>query len=1549
MLVSAGGITLAGTLTTTGAQTFSGAVTLDSNSTLASNGGNILFNNAINGARTLAITAGSGSVTFSASVGATTALTSLAVSSTHSTGITLTANVTTTGAQTYTGRVALAAAITLAGGSTSFSAALAAGAFALTISADEIDFNGGTGSVSGTAALVLQPLTLTEVQVGGSVTTAVLDLTVTDIAALANGFSSITIGSASSTLYMKLDGTSTFLDAIVLRTATDGSIEVMGALNAPEVTISTDGLTLAGSVTSEGKITIQPATSGRGISIISSSASAPAATLWLRDSNLSNTSATVLVLGNATTGAISLESNFSLGNTPTLHLISGSTVSQSERFVVVNLAVSSAGAITLLSSDNDITTLALAAATGNIQFTQARRYTVGTVDGVSGVIASAGSVALSVNGTITVNAQVSGTTGSLITGAGDRDTLLGSGGADVFTLTGANLGTLLPFGALASTQFINFETLDGGAGSDTLIGRNIYNTWTLTAANGGSVQGQAFQNMENLTGGTQGDTFLMDSGASFAGAVNGGTGADTLDYSTRSTAVSVNLATGSATSVGGAVSGIENVIGGSGNDTLTGDAGNNLLAGNAGNDILNGGAGNDTLIGGAGNDTYAFGDSWGTDSIRELDGEGADRLDFSSASNAVTITAAAAQSSTLSASASSLVNDTYINLPAGNVAFQYGPNAIQAYQAWALTSSGSASVVIAILDSGVQLTHQDLSGKIYRAADGSVIGYDFVNEDSDASDDNGHGTHVAGIAAATTGNSLGVAGIAPNARIMPVKVLGADGAGTLANIARGIRWAADFGARVINLSLGATSGSADLQAAIDYAYFMGVTIVAAAGNNGNAGLVDFPASYRNVISVGATNSSNALSSVSSTAVNGSMAFKPEGHQGVDLVAPGDGVVSTYLGNDANPNARYVLLSGTSQAAPYVSGVAALLAGLKQFDTPEKIRAALLNTALDLGATGRDSSYGYGLVQAAAAVRYAAPAGALAPLTAAQGSSSLSYTGNSIETVIGGAGNDTFEFAAERISFGVIDGGAGSNTISFAGYTSGVTVNLGANVVPAVSVFSNIQNITGGAGADVLTGDAGVNVLKGGAGDDELNGEAGDDTLYGNEGDDTLNGGAGNDTLYGNEGADTLNGNDGADTLYGNEGNDTLNGNDGADTLYGNEGDDTLNGNDGADTLYGNEGADTLNGNDGVDTLYGNEGDDTLNGDAGDDTLYGNAGADTLNGGAGNDTLYGNEGNDTLNGNEGADTLYGNDGDDSLYGGAGADTLYGGAGADLLDGGSDNDIFVFANSFGLDTLVERNNGGSDRLDFSAVSAALDFTVGSSVKVAYALVDMLLNIVTATDSFIEQFYGGSNGDHFLMSFSSTIGYALNGGGGDDVLFIDMLDSSALELTSSAAGSGSVLRTGAGLAISFAALEQLVLENLPLATVNSVQVRTAFLNPFVSMVLKANADVMVSFGVGSASASVSVAPLANASMEMPANGDGLRGTFVSAVSVVNNASTSYTVLFEQPANLSGSEALQVLRNSGGAWTVASGACINTDGQVEVDGTTQSEYVMLRANACN
>ncbi|MDA0698596.1 MAG: S8 family serine peptidase, partial [Chloroflexi bacterium] len=912
-------------------------------------------------------------------------------------------------------------------------------------------------------------------------------------------------------------------------------------------------------------------------------------------------------------------------------------------------------------------------------------------------------------------------------------------------------------------------------------------------------------------------------------------------------------------------------------------------------------------------------------------GEGADRLDFSSASNAVTITAAAAQATALSASASSTPNDAYLNLAADNVAFQYGPNAIQASQAWALTSSGSAGVVIAIVDSGVQLTHQDLTGKIYRAADGSVIGYDFVNEDNDAADDNGHGTHVAGIAAAATGNSLGVAGIAPNARIMPVKVLGADGAGTLANIARGIRWAADNGARVINLSLGATSGSADLQAAIDYAYFMGATIVAAAGNNGNAGLVDFPAAYRNVISVGATNSSNALSSDSSTAVNGSMAVKPEGHQGVDLVAPGVGIVSTYLGNVANPTSRYVLLDGTSQAAPYVSGVAALLAGMAQFDTPEKIRAALLNTALDLGTAGRDSSFGYGLVQAAAAVQYAAPAGALAPLSATQGSSSLSYTGNSIETVIAGAGNDTFEFAAERISFGVIDGGAGSNTISFAGYTSGVTVNLGANVVPAVSVYSNIQNIIGGVGADVLTGDAGVNVLSGGLGDDVLNGEAGNDILYGNEGADTLNGGAGDDTLYGNEGADTLNGNEGNDTLYGNDGDDELNGNAGNDILYGNAGADTLNGNEGADTLYGNDGIDTLNGNEGADTLYGNDGNDTLNGNEGDDTLYGN------------------DGDDELNGNEGADTLYGEAGDDSLYGGAGADTLNGGSGADLLDGGSDNDIFVFANSFGLDTLVELLNGGTDRMDFSAVSAALDFTVGASVKVAYALVDTLLNIVTSSASFIEQFYGGSDSDNFLMSFSSSIGYDLNGGGGADMLFIDMLETSGLTLTTSAAGTGSVLRTGAGLAISFAALEELVLKNLPLATVNSVQVRTAFLNPFVNVVLEANDAVMVSFGVGSSAASVSVAPLSNASMDMPANADGLRGTFVSAVSVVNNASTSYTVLFAQPADLSGGEALQVLRNSGGAWTVESGACINADGQVEVDGTTQSEFVMLRADACN
>jgi len=272
---------------------------------------------------------------------------------------------------------------------------------------------------------------------------------------------------------------------------------------------------------------------------------------------------------------------------------------------------------------------------------------------------------------------------------------------------------------------------------------------------------------------------------------------------------------------------------------------------------------------------------------------------------------------------------------------QYGLLAIHAPQGWDL-STGSSAVTIAILDTGVDLDHVDLASKI-------VPGFDFVNSDNDPQDDNGHGTHVAGIAAAASNNGIGVAGVAWGAHIMPVKVLNASGNGSYADVAAGIVWAADNGAQVINLSLGGSMPSSVLEDAVDYAYGKGVTLVAAAGNSGSNSVL-YPARYPHVIAVAATDSSNNRASFSN--------FGPE----IDVAAPGVAIYSTIIGD------KYAYLSGTSMAAPFVSGLAAILMGIPANASPDEITHEIETTALDLGIPGRDDYYGYGLIQMDAALQ-----------------------------------------------------------------------------------------------------------------------------------------------------------------------------------------------------------------------------------------------------------------------------------------------------------------------------------------------------------------------------------------------------------------------------------------------------------------------------------------------------------------------------------------------------------------------------------------------------
>jgi len=249
-------------------------------------------------------------------------------------------------------------------------------------------------------------------------------------------------------------------------------------------------------------------------------------------------------------------------------------------------------------------------------------------------------------------------------------------------------------------------------------------------------------------------------------------------------------------------------------------------------------------------------------------------------------------------------------------------------------------VKVAILDTGIDLDHPDL-----RVA-GNVT---FVPETLNGDDDNGHGTMVAGIVAALD-NSIGVVGVAPEVELYSVKVLNRNGDGVMSLILAGIEWAIDSGMQVINMSFGGILNWAwAVQAALDKAYLSGIVLVAGAGNCGDQNIIYAPARYGSVIAVGATNESNTRASFSGTG------------SALELVAPGTNILSTRLGGG------YGSGSGTSLSTPHVAGVAALLIA-SGVTSNVKVRHILQASAKDLGTPGRDNWYGYGLLNASAAMK-----------------------------------------------------------------------------------------------------------------------------------------------------------------------------------------------------------------------------------------------------------------------------------------------------------------------------------------------------------------------------------------------------------------------------------------------------------------------------------------------------------------------------------------------------------------------------------------------------
>ncbi|MBI4497226.1 MAG: peptidase S8 [Chloroflexi bacterium] len=321
------------------------------------------------------------------------------------------------------------------------------------------------------------------------------------------------------------------------------------------------------------------------------------------------------------------------------------------------------------------------------------------------------------------------------------------------------------------------------------------------------------------------------------------------------------------------------------------------------------------------------------------------------------------------------------------------PNDVRFMQQWALgkinapaawdISTGSSEVIIAIVDSGIDLTHPDLQSKI-------VLPFNVANNSANAMDDNGHGTHVAGIAAAASDNGTGVTGVAWGARIMPVKVVNDKGESTETLIANGMKYAVDKGAQIINLSLGGPDPDIILQEAVNYAYSKGALVIASAGNcysegtecDGKINPPIYPAAYPHVLAVGGTDAQDGHASYSETG------------DYVDLVAPGgdppgstnpaQGILGTAL-RTKEPSG-YGVQSGTSQAAPHVSGVAALVWSVNPTLTNDQVAQVLTSTAADLGPPGQDPTFGAGRVNALAALQAArALTGAPALVSPAEGS------------------------------------------------------------------------------------------------------------------------------------------------------------------------------------------------------------------------------------------------------------------------------------------------------------------------------------------------------------------------------------------------------------------------------------------------------------------------------------------------------------------------------------------------------------------------------------
>lgn len=1004
------------------------------------------------------------------------------------------------------------------------------------------------------------------------------------------------------------------------------------------------------------------------------------------------------------------------------------------------------------------------------------------------------------------------------------------------------------------------DTISDAAGSDTIDFSQVTADLTFTIHADGTVSVTDGTNtlenvsgIEAIIGGSGNNRFVFENGASFAGTIDGGTaGRTTLDYSAYTTAVSVNIAGGTATGTSG-ITNVRNVISGSGSNTLTSDANAN------------------TLTGSSGSDTYVFANGWGSDTVTDTGTNGTDSLDFSSVTSDLTFTfnvdgtiSVSDGSNTLTAGAGieSIVggsgDNTFVfangatftgNINGGSG----GTNTID--------FSGYETQVIVNLATGIFTVGGTIQGTVMSS---------FSAQATVSSLNNGDGVNTTTLTAATTLTSLGVSTtkITRNTLLSVLNegegvytVYGADLCISLSTTGNVSTSNAD-----IIVDLGAATTMGDVIDAINNA--CGGKVTAAINDAGNGILLTDHAGGAYPLSVYNTNGSTAATDL-----------------GLDAIYTGNTVAGRSLVND-------MLITLTDDTAVYVSlsGATTIQDVLNLINAADSNLDAAINEAGN-GITVSDVSGGDGNLTIAnlngtgtASSLGIAGSGSGNALDGKSLLSNIQITltdGSIVDVNVGDAGTiqdviDAIEAADSHLSVAINTatkgliisdsvGGSGNLTIAnlngctaatdlgIAGIGSGNTIN-GSVISTSVSSgsFTNIQSAIGGQGDDLIIGSTGNNTLDGGDGSDiyVLSGGWGADTIHdtGTTGTDTIDFSAvtsglaftinDDGTVSVNGGANTLTTSATIEGIIGGSGNNTFVFEDGAEfngTINGGSGGtNTLDYSAYTDAVAVDLSAGTATGTTGVShfaNIIGGSGDDTLTGDASVNTITGNAGDDTITGNGGADTLVGGAGDDvsildpskgTVTITEapggGTDTLdYSGYGSSVAYdlsagtalgtnGIANIETVIGGEVDDTLIGTDGNDTFSFKDDWGNDAVVDNSATDTDTLDFSAVTAGLTIAfnggAGKTVSVTDGATDNTLNDVANVNTLAT----GTGDDTF--TFADNWGsYTITDAGSTDY---DTLDFSAVtaDLTFTFAADGSVTITdGTNTLVATAGIDNII----------------------------------------------------------------------------------------------------------------------------------------------